>query len=272
MLVLLGALKEEIVDVRRRMVLEETFAQDDCRMYRGKYRSKDILLVQTGMGREKAERATALVLERYPVTALVSLGFARALTEQSKAGDIILCTTLFCENKHAHEELESVSSYRSSPDLIYLALRALEGTTARFRQGKSVTVSRPVSDPGDKRALGETFHAEVVEMENYWIAGIASASNVPFMAVRIILDTMQDSLPAFDRILDSNGKWRWHGAVPYFVSRPQHLISLFVLYRKARQARRSLTAFVDRYTESRKQQPTTGGGRQGSGSERESML
>jgi hypothetical protein len=103
-----------------------------------------------------------------------------------------------------------------------------------------------VSTPEAKRSLGKAFHADIVEMESYWIARMASAGQIPFMAVRAVSDLLRDSLPPFDRLLDSNARWRWKKAALYFVSSPQQLMRLPALYRNARQARRSLTTFVDR--------------------------
>ena len=79
MLAIVGALKEEMVDLQRRMSLEQTFAWWRCRIYRGNYAKRDVLLLQTGTGKERAEIATRFILEHYPVTALISLGFAGAL-------------------------------------------------------------------------------------------------------------------------------------------------------------------------------------------------
>jgi adenosylhomocysteine nucleosidase len=243
MLALLGALREEVADLKRQMVLEEAFAGQGYHVYKGKYKNKDVLLVQTGLGRERAERATKLVLSRYPVTAVISIGFAGALTEESKIGDVILCSTLHCANGLIQKGLKP-ESYYCDTDLISRISQSLEGKAVRFRQGSSVTVSQLVSNPEAKQKLGKAFRANIVDMESYWVARIASDRQIPFAAVRAVSDTVQDSLPPLDRMLTPNGKWRWEKAAPYFIFHPQHLIKLFVLYRNARQARKSLTAFV----------------------------
>lgn len=246
MLALLGALREEIADLHRRMVLEEASISQDCHIYQGKYKNQDVLLVQTGLGKERAERATKLVLERYPVTTLISLGFGGALTPEAKVDDIILCSKLHCgDNRGTNRELESGKTYWSDSSLISLVSQRLKSTATRFRLGSSVTVTQPVSGPEAKRKLVKAFGADVADMESYWIAKIASERQIPFLAVRAISDTAEDSLLPFDQILTSDGKWRWQKAALYFISHPPHLIRLFGLYRKARQARKSLTIFVD---------------------------
>jgi len=245
MLALLGALKEEIKGLRRSMVLEETITQRGYHMYRGKYGNKAILLVQTGCGRERVERVTEFILEHYPITALISFGFGGALTEGLRVGDIILCSTLYCGNGQTNGEAELGNPYHSDASLVSLSLPALEREVVRLRPGTSVTVPQLVSRPEAKRALGQAFHADVVDMESYWIARITLARKVPFLAIRALSDAVQDGIPPFDQILDSDGRWRWQRAALYFLPRPQHLLKLFTLYQSTRQARKSLTALVD---------------------------
>ena len=247
MLALLGALREEITGLKRHMVLEEVFVQEGCHVFRGRYKNKAILLVQTGIGKERAEAATKFILERYSVTALVSLGFAGALTEELKVGDIILCSTLYRDNRCTQGEAGLGNPYYSDASLVSVAslTLALQRTAIRFCQGNSVTVAQPVSKAEAKCALGKAFHADGVDMESYWVARIASAKQVPFIAIRAISDTMQDNLIPFDQILDSNGKWRLKRVALFFLFHPQHVIRLFALLKNARQAMRSLTTFVD---------------------------
>lgn len=245
MLALLGALKEEILDLRRQMVIEEILNEPACNLHRGKYENRDVLLVQTGLGKERAESATRHVLERYPITTLISLGFAGALVEDLNVGDVIICSTLHRAAGWMQEDLNS-QSFCSDANLVTLITEALRETMVKFRCGSSVTMAQPVSSPDAKLGLGRSSHAEVVDMESYWIARIASARQVPFMAVRAISDTVRDSLPPFDQILDSNGTWHWHKAVRYSVFHPQRLVKLLAFYRNAQQARRSLNIVAAR--------------------------
>jgi nucleoside phosphorylase len=224
------------------MALEEVPPLQHCRLYRGRYASKDILLVQTGVGRQRAETAARLVLEHFPVTTLISLGFAGALTEELKVGDVILCSVLRCGNGWTHHQPQPEKPYRSDINLISLLSPVPEDIG--FYCGSSVTVAKLVSGPAEKRALGQAFGADIVDMEGYWVARMASSRRVPFVAIRAVLDTVPDSLPDFDRWLDSDDRWRWTRAIPYFLSHPKHLVELPHLYRKANQARKSLTDFV----------------------------
>jgi adenosylhomocysteine nucleosidase len=244
MIALLGALEEEVSDLRRQMTLEEIPAIPGCHLSRGEDRGRDVLLAQTGIGRERVEAATKLILERYPVTTLVSLGFAGALVEELEVGDVVICSTVHCATGRI-EEATRQRSYCSDDGLLRLATNALEGTTARYHVGSGVTVPRIVSSPAKKQELGQAFQAYIVDMESYWIARIASYKRIPFVAVRAISDARRDNLPPFDQMLTTNGRWQWKKTLSHFLHHPQHLAALPGLSRDVRRARRNLTVSVE---------------------------
>ena len=246
MLALLGAMKEEITDLKDRMVLEESYVSQNCHIYKGKYENRNILLAKTGIGRERAEKAARFIFERYPVTTLVSLGFAGALTEELEVGDVILCANLYCENGRTRGGTTSEKILSSDSGLISTLSQSSVDKAAGFRFGSSVTVMNPASTPEMKRKIGRAYQADIVDMESYWIARIASERRVPFITVRAITDTVRDTLPPFDRFWASEAPGRWLKATLYFISSPKQLIKLFTLYRNARRARKNLTAFIDR--------------------------
>jgi adenosylhomocysteine nucleosidase len=243
MLAILGAFGQEIVDLRRQMVIEEVVAGRACKVYRGKLKNRDTLLVKTGMGKERAEHATRFILERYPVTAIISLGFAGALAPELKIGDVVICSTLRCAPgpKQKEQILEPCA-----PDAGLLAL-ASQGPGDRaisFCLGSGVAVLELESSTQELQELYETLHADVVDMESYWIARIASARQIPFIAIRSISDTAQHSVKPFDQILAVDGEVLWKKAVLSFLLHPHYLMNVYTLFRNTRPAKRNLAAFI----------------------------
>jgi len=243
MIAILGALKEEVSDLRRQMGFGQVLTEPACRLYRGEYRRRDVLLVQTGMGRERAETATKLVLERYPVTVLVSLGFAGALTEDLKVADVVVCSALFCAEGRGQGATRPIS-YSSDDGLVRHATEALEGTAVRFWLGSGVTVPQVISTPEERQELCQAFGAHIVEMESYWIARMASDRRIPFVEIRSISDTPRDSLPPLGQMMTANGRMRWKEALAYFLHHPGLPKALLGLAWNARQARKSLTVSI----------------------------
>jgi adenosylhomocysteine nucleosidase len=243
MIAIFGAFGQEIVDLRRRMVVEEVVATRACRVYRGKLENRDTLLVQTGMGKERAENATRFVLERYPVTAIISLGFAGALSPELRIGDVVVCSTLHCGPGSEQEE-QKLEPCAADANLLSLASQCPADRVARFSLGTGVTALQLDPDPERMQELRDTFNAHIIDMESYWIARMASARQIPFIAIRSISDTVEHSVQPFDRILAPDGSLLWKKAVLCFLVHPRYLMNVFTLFRNTRPAKRNMAAFV----------------------------
>jgi adenosylhomocysteine nucleosidase len=243
MLAIMGAFGQEIIDLRRQMVIEEVVARRDCRLYRGKLKNRDTLLVKTGMGKERAENATQFVLERYPVTAIISLGFAGALAPELRIGDVVVCSTLYGA-PGSGEEKQRLEPLAPDAKLLSLAAQGPGDRTTRFCLGSGITVLQLDSSTQKMHGLSETFHADIVDMESYWIARIASARQIPFIAIRSISDNMQSSVQPFDQILAPDGELLWKKAVLCLLLHPRYLMNVLTLYRNTRPAKRNLAAFI----------------------------
>ena len=242
LVLLLGAFGQEIDGLRRNLRVEKITCKQGFELYRGNYENQDVLLVRTGMGKERAENATNFVLENYPVTAIVSLGFAGRLNPELEIGDVILCSTLYSENGSDQNDPKA-EPYTSDASLIALASEGLADLDVNYLIGTSVSVLELECDLEKQQELAETFHADVVEMESYWIAKIAADHGILFIAIRSISDSGNDIQP-FDQILSEEGELLWDEAIVSFTLHPHYLLKVFNLYLHVRVAHDKLTTCV----------------------------
>ena len=232
---LLAALRMEVNDVGRELALRESGVQRGCRLLRGTCGDQEVLLVQTGTGRERAEAAAMLVLESYPVACIVSFGFAGALDPDLKAGSVVICESVHCgSDAHPNHEI------RSTDWLAALAARELEGKPFGCRLGADVTVDRLIVEPREKRELRSAFGALAVDMESYWVGRAAAACDIPFLAIRAISDGADQQLPPLEALLDHRGELLWRESVTYLMSHPAELAKLRCIHANTRLAARSL--------------------------------
>jgi adenosylhomocysteine nucleosidase len=227
------------------MVVEEVVAMRACKVYRGKFKNRETLLVQTGMGKERAENATRFALKHYPVKTIISLGFAGGLAPEPSIGDVVVCSTLLSGSGMEQKE-DRLEPLAPDANLLSLASQVCWDLGTRFCLGSGVTVPELDSNRQKMEQLGVTFKAHIVDMESYWIARIASDAMIPFIAIRAISDNIQNSVQPFDQILSSDGKLLPGKAIFTFLSHPQYLVNVFTLYRNSRLAKRNLTDFVGR--------------------------
>jgi hypothetical protein len=99
--------------------------------------------------------------------------------------------------------------------------------------------------PGVKERLGQRVPADVVEMENYWLAQVAAESGVPLVAVRAISDTLLETLPEGCSFMDERGETPMAEVAFHAIRHPRTLLPLLRLSVNARRCTANLTAFAE---------------------------
>lgn len=225
MLVLFGALEEEISCFRSSMVIEDTDIYYGARVYRGSYKGKNLLLVSHGVGRRRASIICRWVIDRYPVSSIVSLGFAGALKPVSHTGDMFVCSSMMCA--------DDPTGIRQDADSILYSI-ARDCNIPGLSCGIGASANQPVSSPSAKQTLRRSTSADIVDMESYWISTIAQEYGIPLIVGRAVSDAVNDTLP----VLSS---YKWNKIINFFI---RHPVQGWTLYRGMRQARKSLTSFA----------------------------
>jgi adenosylhomocysteine nucleosidase len=225
MLALFGALEQEISGFRKLMFIEKIDVWDDTRVYRGSFHEKKVLLVNSGVGKRRALAACRSVLAHYPVNGIISLGFAGGLKPGCRTGDMFVCSSLVCADAPAGLR------FQTDPHLLSHARNC---TRLAISFGIGVTSGRLVSSPLAKRALRDVSAADIVDMESYWLAGLAGESGIPFITGRAVSDSQTDTIPDLP-------SYRWDKAFSYFVWHP---LQAWHLYRGINKACKSLTDFA----------------------------
>ncbi len=239
----LAALPSELAGLRRQMTVQGAEKRPGVSWQWGRIQDRRVLLVQTGMGAAAAERATRLILDRYTPAALISFGFAGALSPSLEAGDLVLC-----------RELRSEGDGREvvCPDAALLAAALALPLPGRSPiLGSCLTVDRVVSRPEEKRALGERFQAHILEMESYWIGQACAGRGIPFLAVRAVLDGVGQRLPPLESLTGPTGSVQWQAALRYFGRHPWDLLEVAKLARTAQAAQKELTGFMRAFLQNR---------------------
>ena len=143
-------------------------------------------------------------------------------------------------------EVSPAGHCNSDDGLVRLAAQVVNGMAVESRIGSGVTTPLAICTVEGKQTLFEATGADIVDMESYWIARIASQRRVPFVAIRAVTDTRRDVLPPFDRWLNADGRWQWGAVASYFLLHPRHMAVLARLSGNARQARTNLTTIISR--------------------------
>ena len=221
-------------------------------VYRGTLNGPDggrveIFALLTGIGRERAQEATAWLVRTHQPDAVVSMGFGGATRDSLAAGTLVLATSLVPLAGSPLEWEASALGEVLSPDqsLLSRARGAVELSGIDFIQGPMVTVPIIARSPGLKRWLGATFGVYSADLESYWVARTAQSAAVPFLAVRAVVDTTATTLPEIvSKIPGAARGARIRPALAYAMRDPRRVVQLTRLHRASSKASRQIARFV----------------------------
>ena len=246
-LALLVALPEEARGILEAGHWGKTASSGSHEIYECRAGNGQAVLAISGVGRVHAEAATRAVLEERNPSAVLSLGFAGGLVADQRAGDLVVARVLIPAGSASNDDPKPRVGQALDADqtLIDKALGVLATLGLRYRTGTCVTASQLVSCPESKRRLGLGTDALAVEMESFWIALACRERNVPFLAVRAIVDTAEHPLPDFLATSALNTRtWNRLWSALSVMPHPHWIPSLIRLGGAASKARNSLSAFA----------------------------
>ena len=237
---ILAALAAELAGMTKGLNTRETWRQEGFSARRGQLDQRDVLLVQTGMGKHSALRAAEWVAHLMPLDAMISVGFAGAVREGYRVGDVVIPDALYCwEGGSGPAPLRE--AILPDPGLLCSAAQTLRVRGMRYQVGSSLTVPTPVVDPDEKKHLGEMLQVQIVEMESYWVGQLAAARQVPFLAIRSILDTANQTVPHIGGLSASAQGIAWGAVAHHLLRKPSDVPRLLRLLWAARQSEKGLT-------------------------------
>jgi len=187
--------------------------EHDGRRYR-LFENGSAALVCAGIGAEAARRATEAVIREVNPLRIVSVGFAGALDDSLHVGDVLHPRTV---------------------------INAADGVRTDVSTGKGILVSAAtVAGKEQKARLGKAYGAIAVDMEAAAVAQGAEARGIEFAALKVISDDVDFNLPALDRFIAADGKFRSGAFAGHVALRPWLWGTTIALARHSAKASRTL--------------------------------
>ena len=170
-------------------------------LWAGRVGDHEAVAIAGGIGAAAAQRAVERAVAEGNPGALVSFGWAGALTCAVKPPDACVISE------------------------IVDAATGEKFTTASADGFRLITLNR-VARYDEKRALAQRYQAVLVDMEAAAVARMAVARGIPFYCFKGISDGYLDRLPDFSRFINSSGELRMPAFLSYVALRPQYWASL----------------------------------------------
>lgn len=190
-------------------------------------------IILSGPGRDRATRATNMLIDGHRPQRIVSAGFAGALCPELRRNDILVA-----------DRLRTTGGEDMPVDLPAGLAAALQHRDVH--RGTLLTADCVIRVPSEKRAIGQRFGAMAVDMETFAVADVCRRRGVPFSSIRVINDTSDEVLPTDVEYLlgQKPGAAQWGAALGAVLRRPASAKDMYQLRENALVASLRLAKFM----------------------------
>lgn len=203
MLGIIGAMEEEVVKIKAQMQDVEVTTVAGMNFYRGTLSGHEAVVVQSGIGKVNAAICSQILVDRFPVTALVNTGIAGSLKNEINIGDVVLSVdalhhdmdgTCFGYPAGQVPQMDTLA-FPADKALMELARECCEKVNPEVGifTGRVLSGDQFIADKQKKEWMIETFQGICVEMEGAAIAQTAYRNQIPYLIIREISDKADDS-------------------------------------------------------------------------------
>jgi nucleoside phosphorylase len=228
MIAITFALPAESSDFIRLLERPSPNSREGVESVRGLLGGRPVAVIHTGVGQEVSRERMEVILRREKFRYLISAGFAGALENELRVGNVVVADN--------YSTADLVSSPRLQLDD--------EGTFL----GRLLTVRRMVELQGEREDLAKKTGAVAVDMETEIIATTCAAHELPMLSVRAISDTASEPFPAPARVLFdvARQKTSFPRLISYLLTHPAAFERLNAFRQRIGVARKALTVTLQK--------------------------
>lgn len=212
MIGIIGAMEDEVAQLKKNMEIEETTEVASLSFCRGKLSGREVVVVRSGIGKVNAAICTQILVDQFHVDVIINTGIAGSLDAEIDIGDIVISTdavehdmdaSIFGDPIGQIPQMDTFS-FPADESLVKLAKEVNEKANPDVHTwiGRVVSGDQFVSSGEKKEQLNRVFDAKCTEMEGAAIAHAAYLNKISCVIIRAISDKADNSAvvdyPAFE--------------------------------------------------------------------------
>jgi adenosylhomocysteine nucleosidase len=206
-------------------------------LWRSSFDQGEWVAACAGAGAEAATRAFAEAEKAGPISVVISVGWAGALTAECTPGLAYSVSAVFAADtgerfdtaeSTGKETCEAVLSHSGGLDSL---------------PGLWLVTASTVADVKEKRRLAAAYSAGLVDMEATTVARLAKMRGVPFYCIKGVSDGYRGKLPDFNNFISPAGKFRLVAFIFSVVLRPWYWRALIRMGEDSKEAALNLARF-----------------------------
>ena len=203
MIGIIGAMEEEVANIKNLMSDIEIIEKANMSFVKGKIDGKELVVVRSGIGKVNAGICTQILADIFAVSVVINTGIAGAINNNINIGDIVVSTdavqtdmdaTAFGYELGQIPRME-VKAFPADEKLIELAVQKCKEVNPDINifKGRISTMDKFVAGKEIKKEIEKKFNAFCTEMEGAAIAQAAYLNNIKFLIRRAISDEADGS-------------------------------------------------------------------------------
>lgn len=214
---IIAAMQEEMIEIKKIMTDIQEKNIFELIYTTGKINDKEIVLVEAGVGKVNAARATQIMIDNFEIDSIINVGSAGATNEQLNIGDIVIGKKLIQHDfditafGHPKGYISNVGEYVESDERlikkIEKAISDIKENDFKIKIGTIVSGDIFCTEIKMKEKVRTKFNADAIEMEGAAIAQVCKLDKVPFIIIRSISDSPNgNNNITFDQFLEKASK------------------------------------------------------------------
>ena len=210
MIGIIGAMKEEVAILKELIKNQRVEKIMHVEFTVGLLHDKEVVLLESGIGKVNVAIATTLLLEKFAVDVVINTGSAGGIITDAEVGDVVISQAV------AYHDVDVTgfgydwgqvpglpAVFKSDGDLVSKVEDVLKRVDIRYFTGQIVTGDAFVNRPEQLVVVKENFNEAIaLEMEAAAVAQVCHIANIPFVVVRALSDIAgKESEISFDEFL-----------------------------------------------------------------------
>jgi len=188
------AMKEELDELLKVISCDNEYKIFDLDFYECTYKDKELVLVESGVGKVNAARATQILIDNMEVEYIFNIGVAGSVSKDVKVLDIVIGDKLVQHDfditafNHDKGYIPNIGGKFVESDS-YLIKLAKEVGDESTHTGVIASGDIFCTEEAMSSKIATKFGALCVEMEGASIAQVCYLSHIPFLVIRSISDS-----------------------------------------------------------------------------------